>query len=92
MEAGLTRVCVVASTSAVGCAVRRNRAKRRMRELFRRHQEDVASGCDLMLVARSGLLRLPQAELENRFMQAIQRMRPKPAEAPERHRGEGDGT
>ena len=50
------RVCVIASTAAVGHAVRRNRAKRRLREIFRRHQSLVPSGClrtNLRLFSRS---------------------------------------
>src|SRR5471032_613383 len=41
------RVCVIASTAAVGHAVRRNRAKRRLREIFRAQQNLVPPGCDL---------------------------------------------
>lgn len=68
------RVCVIASTAAVGKAVLRNRAKRRLRELFRLHQEKLAPHLDLMLLARSNALRVEFAELEKRFLQACSRM------------------
>ena len=47
------RVCVIASTAAVGAAVQRNRAKRRLREIFRAQQQLVPAGCDLLLIAWS---------------------------------------
>ncbi|HVT72435.1 MAG TPA: ribonuclease P protein component [Lacunisphaera sp.] len=64
------RVGVVASRAAVGGAVQRNRAKRRLREVFRRHQAAVPAGTDLILTARSALLRLEFTELERRFLHA----------------------
>ncbi|MFZ9682067.1 MAG: ribonuclease P protein component [Cephaloticoccus sp.] len=63
----LRRVGVVASTAAVGDAVRRNRAKRRLREIFRRHQLLLPPSGDLLLVARRLLNRLPFATVEGRF-------------------------
>ncbi|MEO6005549.1 MAG: ribonuclease P protein component, partial [Opitutus sp.] len=47
------RLGVVASTAGVGGAVLRNRAKRRLRDIFRRHQELVPAGCDVLLTART---------------------------------------
>lgn len=70
------RVGVVASRVAVGDAVRRNRAKRRMRELFRRHQTLVPPGHDLLIVARSALNRLEYAEIERRFVDACRKLFP----------------
>ena len=67
---GLPRVCVIASTAAVGNAVRRNRAKRRLRETFRHHQHLVPPGCDLMLVARAAAQHLPITELAKKFSDA----------------------
>jgi ribonuclease P protein component len=46
------RVGVIASTAAVGCAVERNRAKRRLREVFRHQQQLVPADYDLLMVAR----------------------------------------
>lgn len=70
------RVGVVASRASVGNAVHRNRAKRRLRELYRRHQMLVPVGCDLVLTARAALLRLPFAEVEQRFTHACKKLAP----------------
>jgi ribonuclease P protein component len=68
------RVCVIASTAAVGGAVLRNRAKRRLREVFRAHQSAVPAGCDLLLIARKSILSCPAAELSQRFTDACRRI------------------
>jgi ribonuclease P protein component len=62
------RVGVVASIASVGPAVRRNAAKRRLREIFRRHQTLVPPGTDLLLVARASLNRLEFREVEAKFI------------------------
>lgn len=77
-DSAVRRVGVVASTAAIGNAVQRNRAKRRLRELFRRHQEQLPAGGDLVIVARRALNRLPFAALEERFL-AICRQLPAPS-------------
>lgn len=64
------RVCTVASTAAVGHAVLRNRAKRRLREVFRRHQDRVPPDCDLLMVARAAVNRWAFPELERKFIEA----------------------
>jgi ribonuclease P protein component len=75
--ADLRRVGVVASTASVGHAVLRNRAKRRLREIFRRHQESVPAGCDLLLTARAAMVDAPLPELEKKFVEACQRVAPR---------------
>jgi ribonuclease P protein component len=64
------RVCVIASTAAVGHAVRRNRAKRRLREIFRAQQHLVPPGCDLLLIARAAATDRPLPELAQKFSDA----------------------
>lgn len=64
------RACVIASTAAVGNAIHRNRAKRRLRELFRAHQSQLPRDCDLLLIARAAVFHRPYAELEKHFLQA----------------------
>jgi ribonuclease P protein component len=64
------RVCVIASTAAVGHAVRRNRAKRRLREIFRHQQHLVPAGCDLLLIARAAAIDRPIPELAQKFSDA----------------------
>ena len=72
------RIGVVASTSAVGAAVQRNRAKRRLREIFRHRQHLVPADCDLMLVARAAVTQRPMAELEQKFTEACGHLAPAP--------------
>ncbi len=70
------RVCVIASTAAVGRAVRRNRAKRRLREVFRQQQHLVPAQCDLLLIARSGAATWPLPELARKFGEACRHLTP----------------
>jgi len=74
VPADLRRVCVVASTAAVGNAVARARAKRRLRELFRNHQDTVPPGYDLLLIARQSINRLEYREIERKFVEACPRI------------------
>jgi ribonuclease P protein component len=73
--AGPSRVGVVASRAAIGNAVHRNRAKRRLREVYRRNQDLVPAGLDLILTARSALLRLTFVEVAARFTQACEKLK-----------------
>ncbi len=68
------RVCVVASTAAVGNAVARNRAKRRLRELFRLHQMRIPATLDVMVIARNLCNKLEYKELEKRFIESCGRI------------------
>jgi ribonuclease P protein component len=70
------RVCVIASTAAVGHAVLRNTAKRRLREIFRRHQQLLPADTDLLLIARSGAVSWPMPELEKKFAEACRLIAP----------------
>jgi ribonuclease P protein component len=69
------RVGVVASIAAVGNAVQRARAKRRLREVFRLKQHLVPAGCDLLLVSRTAINKCSFLELEQRFVAAVGRIR-----------------
>lgn len=68
------RLCAVASTAAVGHAVLRNRAKRRLRELFRRHQLRIPETVDVMLLARRACVQAEFVDLEKRYLQACERI------------------
>lgn len=68
------RVGVVASRASVGNAVHRARAKRRLRELYRRHQHLVPPTIDLVLTARGSLLRIDFAEAAQRFVHACSKL------------------
>jgi len=71
------RVGVVASRASVGNAVHRNRAKRRLREIYRRHQALVPAGLDLVLTARAALLRLEFSEVEQKFADVCHKLTPR---------------
>ncbi|AOS44153.1 ribonuclease P [Lacunisphaera limnophila] len=70
------RVGVVASRASVGNAVMRARAKRRLRELYRKHQHLVPPTVDLVLTARGSLLRIDFAEAAQRFIHACGKLPP----------------
>ena len=70
------RVGVVASAAAVGHAVKRNRAKRRLRAIFRENQQLVPPDCDLLLVARNAVNRLEYRQIEQKFVEACRRIFP----------------
>ncbi len=72
----LPRAAVIASIAAVGPAVRRNRAKRRLRELFRKHQGLIPPECDLLLIARAQAVQWKFTELERTFVDACRRIAP----------------
>ena len=74
--ADLPRVGVVASIASVGGAVQRNRAKRRLREVFRQHQTLVPAGSDLLLVARAAVNRLDYPALAQKFTDACRKLFP----------------
>jgi ribonuclease P protein component len=76
--AAVPRVGVVASRAAVGNAVHRNLAKRRLRAIFRKNQALVPAGFDLVLTARPAIFRLSFAEMEQRFIAACRKLVPVP--------------
>jgi ribonuclease P protein component len=68
------RAGFVASRAAVGGAVARNRARRRLREAFRRQQPLAPAGRDLILVARAAAGRMDFVELECRLAEACRKI------------------
>jgi ribonuclease P protein component len=76
---GRDRLGIVASRR-MGDAVTRNRAKRRIREMFRQREESVRAAADrraldLVVIARREVATAPYAELEREFVNAIVRLR-----------------
>ncbi len=67
-EAARSRVGVVTPRTA-GPAVQRSRLRRRLRELFRRHQHELVAPVDVVLVARAALAARSWAELERDFLE-----------------------
>lgn len=62
------RLCVVAGRNAVGGAVERNRAKRRLREAFRLNRHRMEGRCDVILVARGKLGEAPWEEVQKELI------------------------
>lgn len=71
-EVGSSRLGVTA-TKKLGNAVVRNRAKRTVREAFRREYEKLPRGYDFVVVARAPLLSLAPEEIRALLQQAAAR-------------------
>ena len=67
-----TRLGVVTS-SKIGGAVVRNRARRLLREAFRLHQHDLSQPVDLILVARPSIAGKNFAEVEKDFLNSLRK-------------------
>ncbi len=67
------RVGITVSTK-LGCAVKRNRARRRLRELFRLAQPQMKQGYDVILVARTRAVSLPHEKLQADFNRALSQL------------------
>ena len=65
----------VAAGKSVGTAVARNRAKRLLREAMRTLLPDIASGLDLILIARPALASATLAEAQRALENLLQRTR-----------------
>ena len=67
------RLGVTVSTK-IGHAVVRNRARRRLRELFRLSQEQMLQGYDVLLVARGKTARIPHHYLQRDYDSAVKKL------------------
>ncbi len=65
----------VTASKKLGCAVTRNRARRRLRELFRVHQGQMAQGYDVVLVARGRTAGIAYRYLRKDFLRAAEQLK-----------------
>ena len=61
-------------TRKLGSAVRRNRTKRMLREVFRRNRHRLSTALDLVVNARSGIEARSYAELESEFVSRFEQL------------------
>jgi len=71
-SSSVTRFAFVAGRH-VGKATVRNRAKRRLREIVRRHLDQIEPGRDCLFVARQSIVSVEHAELEQAVLQLLTR-------------------
>jgi ribonuclease P protein component len=70
---GHNRLGLTASTK-LGHAVVRNRARRRLREVYRLHLEEMRPGYDIILVARGRTVRCSWKELNDTFLKLCRKL------------------
>ena len=69
----------ITATKRLGGAVVRNRCKRIVRDLFRRHQHVLSPGLDVIVSARPSMPRVGTADLEKRFLKTLRRIAGEPS-------------
>ena len=72
-RAGKNRLGIVTGKK-VGNAVKRNRVRRRLREIYRLHQGELGRGWDLVAVARVKTPFVPYAVLERDFLRLADKL------------------
>ena len=70
---GRNRLGLTASVK-LGHAVVRNRARRRLREVYRLHLDELAVGWDIILVARSRTVTASWKELNDTFLRLCRKL------------------
>ena len=61
----------ITASKKIGNAVSRNRAKRRLRALYRKFRTRLRIGYDIVAVARTRTVNAPYSKLEESFLKAI---------------------
>jgi ribonuclease P protein component len=72
-QSGFDRLGLVASRK-VGSAVQRNRAKRLLREAFRRNKRKTKTGLDLVLIGKPGMARGSFGDVEREYRERLARL------------------
>ena len=67
------RLGITVSTK-LGCAVKRNRARRRLRELFRLAQPHLKQGYDVVIVAHTRAVTIAHKKLQSDFDRAMREL------------------
>jgi ribonuclease P protein component len=73
LPAGAASRLGVITSSKVGNAVVRNRARRLLRECFRLHQHELAAAVDLVLIARNSIVGKGFATVERDFLTTLRK-------------------
>ena len=61
-------------SAKLGCAVVRNRMRRRLREIYRAQESNLRSGFDIVIVARSAAIEAEFSALSRAFVSATQKL------------------
>ena len=69
---------------ALGSAVRRNRIRRRLREIVRLHRQEIAPGWDIVIHPRSSAATADFSPLAEELLRLLPRTQPQAAEQPKR--------
>jgi ribonuclease P protein component len=64
----------LAAGRRVGGAAQRNRARRLLRESFRKNKQEGAAGLDLVLVAKHEIVGRSQGEVESEYRECLRRL------------------
>ncbi len=59
----------------LGKAVKRNRVRRRLREIYRLHEREIVRGADLVVIARGRAVTATYRQLETAFLSACRRLK-----------------
>lgn len=69
----------LAAGRRVGSATQRNRAKRLLRESFRKNKHGAPAGLDMVLVAKQEIVGRSQGEVEREYRECLRRLAARPA-------------